>query len=236
MKNGSKTKYLEENFRPIVAESFSFSEVCRNLGIATYCGNRDTVKKYIEQYNIDISHFTFGGGRQKKGNRKFFSNEEVFIKDSPIRWNQNLKNRILKDNLLDYKCTGCGNQGEWMGKKISLILDHINGDSNDNRITNLRFVCPNCNAALPTAGIKNMGDSKKRVSIRKSCNCGKILPLSYKEDLCPTCQKKDEMLPPGELKKLYDDEGSQEKLAKRLGLTRRVIGRWIKEYKLQGLW
>jgi DNA-directed RNA polymerase subunit RPC12/RpoP len=61
-----------------------------------------------------------------------------------------LKKRLVYENILEYKCVKCGNEGEWMGETISLELDHINGDNNDNRIENLRIMCPNCHSQTPT--------------------------------------------------------------------------------------
>lgn len=61
-----------------------------------------------------------------------------------------LKKRLLYDGILEYKCVKCANEGEWMGEAISLELDHINGDNNDNRLENLRILCPNCHSQTPT--------------------------------------------------------------------------------------
>ncbi len=86
-----------------------------------------------------------------------FDDNQVFVEDSTYPRHR-LKERVINQNLIDYKCCECGNNGEWMGKKLPLILDHINGKNNDNRLENLRFVCSNCDSQLPT--YKNRRGSK----------------------------------------------------------------------------
>ena len=68
-----------------------------------------------------------------------------------------LKIRILNNKLLEYKCAICGNLGVWNDQKLSLQLDHINGIHTDNRIDNLRFLCPNCHSQTDTFSKRNNG-------------------------------------------------------------------------------
>ena len=73
------------------------------------------------------------------------TNEEVFIVNSTYA-RHNIKKRLIKQKIIEYVCRDCGIDGNWNGKKLSLQLDHINGVNNDNRIENLRFLCPNCHS------------------------------------------------------------------------------------------
>lgn len=86
--------------------------------------------------------------------------EEIFVENSTYA-RHNLKKRILRQNLIPYVCDCCKNGPEWMGKPMPLILDHINGINNDNRLTNLRFVCSNCDSQLDTYKSRNI---KRRVN------------------------------------------------------------------------
>ena len=66
-----------------------------------------------------------------------------------------IKQRIIDNNLLEYKCAMCGIGPVWMEKPMVLIMDHINGVNDDNRLENLRFVCSNCDSQLDTYKSKN---------------------------------------------------------------------------------
>lgn len=80
--------------------------------------------------------------------------EKVFCEDSKTS-RTIVRRRVLADELIEYSCSVCGIGPEWNGKPMPLILDHINGINNDNRIKNLRFMCSNCDSQLPTYKARN---------------------------------------------------------------------------------
>ena len=92
-------------------------------------------------------------GRHPKWD-KLYPDEVVFCENSTYA-RHSIKARIRTNNLIEYKCACCGLGPEWHGKPMPLILDHINGVNNDNRLENLRFVCSNCDSQLPTYKSKN---------------------------------------------------------------------------------
>lgn len=62
----------------------------------------------------------------------------------------------------NHKCKLCG-QGElWNGKKLVLQRDHIDGDSSNNAMKNLRLLCPNCHTQTPTFGSKGQGSRYRK--------------------------------------------------------------------------
>lgn len=62
----------------------------------------------------------------------------------------NLKNRLLKEGILENKCYGCGLSPVWRGIRLTLHLEHKNGNRNDNRLENLTVLCPNCHSQTLT--------------------------------------------------------------------------------------
>ena len=83
-----------------------------------------------------------------------YPDEVVFCENSTYT-RHSVKARIRNRNLIEYHCAICGIEPMWHGQPMPLILDHINGVNNDNRLENLRFVCSNCDSQLPTYKAKN---------------------------------------------------------------------------------
>lgn len=127
-------KYTPEQLKQIVQNSNSYRQVVKKVGYTTESGsNVETVKKRIEKYNIDVSHFH---SDPKKGN--IIRNEEnIFIKNS-IANQSTLRRWYRSGEYTSYICSICGLEPIWQGKDLTLILDHINGSNYDNRLENLR--------------------------------------------------------------------------------------------------
>jgi 5-methylcytosine-specific restriction endonuclease McrA len=100
---------------------------------------------------LEIPKYHYYGEGHKK--RKH-SNEMIFCENSKYPRHK-LKERIIKENLIEYSCSICGNNGNWNEKKLPLHIDHQNGKNNDNRLENLRFLCPNCHSQTDTYSGKN---------------------------------------------------------------------------------
>jgi len=158
-----KIFYSKEMLEPIVKESNTFSMVLRKLGKkSVHGGTVAHLKKRIIEFEISFSHFiksTKGYKLPYKTRRKKYSIEEFtkkfLIKGSNII-SDRLKRFLLNNNILKNECVKCGNKGEWNGQKLTLQLDHLNGDRVDNRLNNLRILCPNCHSQTPTySGNKN---------------------------------------------------------------------------------
>lgn len=142
-------KYTEDQLREAVATTYSMRQCLFQLGLAAHGGNYETVNKAIKHFKIDRSHWTGQGWR--KGATKSLQRQkgvnEIFIKG--ILYNSSLRIRVLKESLIPYECDRCG-INTWLEEPLALHLDHINGDRYDNRLENLRFLCPNCHSLTET--------------------------------------------------------------------------------------
>lgn len=140
-----KNNRSKEEFEEAIKKSLSIAGVCRELGIRPIGGNYATVKRWINKYGLDTSHFT--GQAWNVGSRYRLvvppkSNEEVFVENSTFSGNK-IRKRLLQ--IREHKCDCCGNT-TWNGVEIPLEVHHINGVNTDHRFENLQLLCPNCHA------------------------------------------------------------------------------------------
>lgn len=145
----------DEQFVNLIKNSTNIAEVLFKLGY-TVKGNSwgySQVKQRMTDLNLSSANF-------KGKNAYYETNKEREISpDKLFRINCKhtrtvLRRNIIRNNLLPYKCAICG-ISKWNNKTLSLELDHINGMNNDNRLENLRFLCPNCHSQTTTYGSRN---------------------------------------------------------------------------------
>ena len=149
-------RYNEEDLKEAVATSFSLAEVLRKLNLRAAGGNYDLLRRRIKEFNLDTSHFTGGAWLRGKTNQfvRQRSLDEILVENSTYVSTQNLKQRLIREGIFEHRCASCGLE-TWLDNKIPLEMDHINGDRRDNRLENLRLLCPNCHALTSTYRGKN---------------------------------------------------------------------------------
>lgn len=240
--------YSKEQLAKIVSESYSMAEVATKLGYSTRSGdNRITIKKRLNEYNIDCSHFRI----VKPVIR---TRDEVFQNNSGASFNT--VKRFFKKENIPYKCSICGQEPIWNGEPLTMILDHKNGNKYDHRLENLRYVCPNCNQQLITTGYKGYIYNENGLKIRNNSrivnaqnfciDCGK--PISRGAKRCQDCfratrskvVKKDKSSGKMEYKLFFTREELKRmirnipflQIGKKYNVTDNAIRRWCKKLNL----
>lgn len=159
-------KLSDEQFVELLKNSSTISEVLFKLGYSVK-GNSwgfAKIRQRMSDLNLDGSVFKGKSPITKYGSLHK-ANASDILKPNCKHARSVLRRYVIKNNLIPYRCAICGCV-EWQGRTLSLELDHINGINNDNRIENLRFLCPNCHSQTTTYGSRNQqrNDSEYEIS------------------------------------------------------------------------
>jgi Zn finger protein HypA/HybF involved in hydrogenase expression len=212
----------ENEFIKLVQTSKRMKDVLGFFNLKNKGGNNKTVKERIQFLNLDTSHFmnsTKSSWESRKMTLDRFITEYLIIESTRSR--KDIKKYLLNFNLLKWECHHCKNNGFWNNKKLSLQLEHINGISNDNRLENLCFLCPNCHSQTDTFA----GKKKRKLNVKNKKNFHvKTKSLNRKTKIIwPSNQK---------LQKLVF-ENSLLKLGNKLGVSDNAIRRHCKKNNIQ---
>ncbi len=146
-----KRSWTENQLKEAVINSPSFRQVLIKLGLREAGGNYDQVKKYAREYKLNTKHFkgrTWNKGLHGIG-KPIIPLEKILKKNTTYQ-SFKLKKRLFAEGLKPRYCEECGWAKIAVGGYLPLELDHINGNRHDNRIQNLRVLCPNCHSLKPT--------------------------------------------------------------------------------------
>jgi hypothetical protein len=139
-------RYSEAELRAVVATSRCYNDVLRHFGLRTAGGNYRLLRRWLDTWGISVDHFTLDRAAPKRERTPLAA---ILVEGSSYS-RGHLKQRLYDEGIKQRMCERCGQGETWRGRPMSLILDHINGVADDNRLENLQIVCPNCAATLDT--------------------------------------------------------------------------------------
>lgn len=214
-----------DEFKSLISKSKTYRDILKNGFKVCYTngGNFRTLKQRIKEEKISTSHF-----KTQEQWRKKIPLSQICIKGSTYA-RGSLKKRLLKIGIIRNICYKCNVLPVWKDKPLTLILDHINGVSSDNRIENLQMLCPNCNSQTVTFAGRNIKRKKREIY---KCICGNIILKQSK--LCVTCDyKRREKIKWPSVDELITmvAESNYCAVGRKLGVSDTAIRKRIQKYK-----
>jgi hypothetical protein len=134
--------------REALATARTRRDVLEFLGCAVDPPNYRRLRRALEWWELDASHLSPNANRGLP--------LEIYLVNGRSVSSGTLRKRLVREGVLPARCDTCG-RDRWRGGPIPLELDHVNGDRLDNRLENLRLLCPNCHALTDTYRGRNIG-------------------------------------------------------------------------------
>lgn len=168
-----KPHWRKQTLSKAVRASTSIRQVLTRLGLKEAGGNYEYCARYIQQYRLSTDHFTGRGWAKGRSvpRKPVYAIDDLLVKGSSFS-SHKLKLRLFAAGLKVPSCEECGWSKSTPEGRTPVELDHINGDSKDNRLENLRILCPNCHSLKPTHRGSNIrlrrrgGESGKHATLK----------------------------------------------------------------------
>ena len=237
-------RYSQSEARAAVAASLSYAESLRRLGMRAAGGNQETLKKYAEIWSISTDHFdprAVSPARVKRERRPL----SAVLRPGSTYSRGHLKRRLFEEGLKARRCELCGQDEIWRGRRMSLILDHVNGIADDHRLENLQIVCPNCAATLDThCGKQNRikleprrcahcaGEFQPTVDNRPQRFCSRACYFQHKRGVARPEQRKVDRPPYNHLVREVAAIGYLA-TGRRYGVSDNAIRKWLRQYEAE---
>lgn len=229
----------KEDFAILIAQSKHYTEALSAFSLRNKGNNHKTIRARIKEEGLDATHFKLGAyeaARQALSKIERPVLDDILIEKSPFS-RAMVKRLLLTSGRLPNKCALCEMPPEWQGKKLVLVLDHINGVSDDNRIENLRLLCPNCNSQQATFAGRNckthsLADfaKSKHPKTQNICSCGARV-ISASKTRCPDCGHKSRRKlerPALDIVRKQVEEIGYRATGRLYGLSDNAIRKWLK--------
>lgn len=147
----------------LISKNTPKSTICKILNCKS-----TTLDAYLKKMDIVYKGNQSGKGTKKGTHSKYVEASHFLNKNSSISSNQ-LKLKLLREGYFEHKCSKC-ELTEWMGKRIPIELEHIDGDNTNNELSNLCMLCPNCHAQTDTYKGKNKKSVREKKHIQEILN------------------------------------------------------------------
>ncbi len=216
---GSKLyQFTPSELQQLLDESNGYSDVLRKVGMNPKGNNPQTLKRIIEEYNLDATKMNnnrkelFRKAAYETHKKTIIPISEIIVDNKHPNYSSfKLLKRLIEEKYKQYKCEICGTS-EWMGKPLSLQLHHLDGNHTNNLLENLIVLCPNCHSQTDNFSGKNI----KKIKLKKN----------YKEKtiINPPINKKD-------LKQKIRTMPFT-KIGEEYGVSDNAVRKWCKKYNL----
>lgn len=237
---GRGPRYSEAAAREAIAGATCWADALRTLGMCPTGGGHAVLKKYAEQWKISTEHFDPDIGRRRAGQRRRRPIREILVEGSSYS-RGSLKRRLYREGLKQRRCELCGQTEIWRGRRMSLIIDHVNGVRDDNRLENLRIICPNCAATLST----HCGRNVPRERTCRGCG-GTFEPAASGSHYCsmscakrgqgagvPRPERRKVCRPPFEQLRAETEEMGFSAVGRKYGVSDNAVRKWLTSYERQ---
>jgi hypothetical protein len=233
--HGKVWRINSDKFREIVLTSSTKKEILRKLNLRAAGGNFGTLTARLIREGLLEGLKTRTESFLIECNKKILAKkrmplEKILIDGSNYSGNR-LKKRLIKNGMLKNECCLCKIGPEWNGKELILQLDHVNGRHNDNRIENLRILCPNCHSQTETyVGRAMLGKGGFNTKGAKCVKCGNPASKKSKSGLCIICynfMRRKVVRPEKEQLKLFVGQFGFRAAGRKYGVSDNSIRNWI---------